>query len=345
MVNRGKSIIEKKEAIRDGKFTTTAKSARAKQRNTGVYATQPFNIWANRWLFELSKPNIKPSTFSNYHGHLIRHILPQLGAMNLAEISFLEIQDFVTYLGKVGLSPSTATTVFRVLSACLKSARRFKEIEFNPCEDVVLPTVTLPKIDVLSPDEQKQLEHVSQKLEADTHTAVMLSLYAGLRIGEICALKWEDIDFDNNIININHTIQRIALLDNFDRIGNKTMIVTDKPKSAKSARQVPMPDVISELLNEIKASDGYVLGENGEYLDIRTLQYRFKSVLKRAGIRDIKFHVLRHTFATRCVKCGIDVKIISEILGHTTVQLTLDRYVHPLMEQKQEAMRSLTQEK
>jgi len=341
MVKHSKNIVRKKEAIRDGRFTATAKSERDKIRNVGVYATKPFNSWANRWLFEISKPNLKPSTFSNYYGHMSRHILPQLGDIHLEEISFLEIQDFVTYLSKTGLLPSTAGTVFRILSACLKSARRFREIGANPCDDVVLPSAALPKIDVLNADEQMRLENASQNFETNTHTAIMLSLYIGLRIGEICALKWEDIDFDKNLISINSTIQRIALLDNFDKMGNKTKVVTDKPKSAKSTRQVPMPEAVSEVLKKIEQLDGYVLNKNGKFLDVRTLQYRFKSVLKRAEIRDIKFHVLRHTFATRCVECGIDVKIISEILGHSTVQLTLDRYVHPLMEQKQEAMRSL----
>jgi len=315
------------------------KATTAKQNcHIGVFAGHTFNVWAQHWLYKLSKPNVKPSTFSSYHGHMKRHILPRLSHIKLIEITSFEIQDFVTDLSRAELSPATIQNIFRVLSACMKAARRFKEIPSNPCDDVITPSVRYEKVEVLSRDEQKRLERKSREFDENTHTAIMLSLYAGLRIGEVCALRWEDIDFDRNLININHTIQRITT---FEQTGNKTMMIMDKPKSTNSSRQVPMPQAISDLLRRIRRSNGYVLCENNSYLDNRTLQYRFKSALRRANVRDVNFHNLRHTFATRCVECGIDVKILSEILGHATVKLTLDRYVHPLMEQKQEAMRSL----
>jgi len=330
---------DKYKVVKDLLVNIKAKAAK-ENYHVGVYTKQPFKVWALHWLMELAKPTVKQSTFSNYYGHMKRHILPRLGNRGLAELSSLEIQGFIADLSAAGLSSSTVHNVIRVLSACLKAARRFKEIESNPCEDVIVPTISVAKVEVLNREEQKRLESISQEVGESTHTAIMLSLYTGLRIGEVCALKWDDIDFDKNLINVNHTIQRITT---FEITGSKTKVIVDKPKSTKSVRQVPMPEAISGLLKGMNRTNGYVLCENNNYLDNRTLQYRFKAALKLAEMRDINFHVLRHTFATRCVECGVDVKILSEILGHATVKLTLDRYVHPLMEQKQKAMRSLKQ--
>ncbi len=163
----------------------------------------------------------------------------------------------------------------------------------------------------------------------------------GIRLGEICALKWEDINFQTQTLKINKTIQRIKNLD--ENAVTKTKIIIDAPKSQKSIRDIPIPSFMLDLLEKNKADkNSYLLTGTPKYIEPRVYQDMFKKYLKESGINDIKFHALRHTFATRAIEKDFDIKSLSEILGHSSVKFTLERYVHPSDEYKRQNMEKLS---
>lgn len=161
----------------------------------------------------------------------------------------------------------------------------------------------------------------------------MLCLHTGLRLGELCALKWGDIDYNNRTLTVNRTVQRVAVEGHI----SKTILMEADPKSESSRRIVPLTANVLNRLWELKGDRPYVFGEE-KPLDPRTMQYRFKRLLKEAGVGDRNFHILRHVFATNCIGNGMDVKALSEILGHADVKITLNRYVHPTMDTKREQL-------
>lgn len=163
-------------------------------------------------------------------------------------------------------------------------------------------------------------------------------MYTGLRVGEVCALKWSDIDLEKSILTVNRTVQRIKTMNS----ACVTTISIGKPKSRSSMRQIPLPDFLADILNHFNhKNDSYVLSGSERIIEPRTMQYRFKSILKKANLPLINYHALRHMFATNCVKAGFDVKTLSELLGHCSVETALNRYVHSSMERKAECMRLL----
>lgn len=167
--------------------------------------------------------------------------------------------------------------------------------------------------------------------------AILLCLYAGLRLGELCALRWTDIDFKGKVLTIDRTVQRLAVLGHM----TKTILLETNPKSESSRRTIPLTSELLEILSGFKEEAPYVFGRE-KPLDPRTMQYRFKKILKEVGIDDRTFHALRHTFATNCVENGMDVKTLSELLGHFDVKLTLNRYVHPTMDSKRKQIGALS---
>jgi integrase len=195
---------------------------------------------------------------------------------------------------------------------------------------------------VLSRQEQSSLEAV---LTTDTDmfkVGMLLCLYTGLRIGEVCALRWQDISPDYETLSVRQTLQRIK---NVSGDGDKTKIHIDTPKSLRSVRDIPIPKFMSPYLRDY-ARDGrtYFLGTgDGVYTEPRTLQNHFVRNVKAANINPANYHSLRHTFATRCVEAGVDIKSLSEMLGHSSVNMTLNRYVHSSFDQKREGMNKLEQ--
>ena len=163
-----------------------------------------------------------------------------------------------------------------------------------------------------------------------TKLAVLLSYNMGLRIGEVCGLRWDDIDLHKGTLTIRKTVQRIYE-------NRKTKIYIGSPKSKCSERIIPIPGFLLPILKEYKRCE-YVLSGCEKVVEPRTLQYRFKTLLKKAKIPSVTFHSLRHSFATNCIKLGFDVKTLSEILGHSSVEITLNRYVHSSMDRKRACM-------
>ena len=180
---------------------------------------------------------------------------------------------------------------------------------------------------VLSVEEQKRLENA---LSGDSDIGIFLCLYTGLRIGELCALRWEDIHLERAVLTVNGTQARTE---------KGVEIISPKSKSAK--REIPLPPFLLEKIKRLPRTGEFVISRIGRPFDIRTYRRHFKHILNKAGLPDIKFHALRHTFATRALEVGMDYKTLSEILGHSTVSITLDLYAHSLNEHKKKQMNKL----
>lgn len=160
----------------------------------------------------------------------------------------------------------------------------------------------------------------------------------GIRIGELCALQWEDVDLEKRILIVRKTIQRIQIQNE----KRKTKLVITEPKSESSKRIIPIPDCIVNLLSKFKGkAKEFVVSRREKPVEPRTMQYRFSKILKKANLPSVHFHALRHIFASNCIKLGFDVKSLSELLGHSSVEITLNRYVHSSLEQKREYMKRL----
>ncbi len=171
----------------------------------------------------------------------------------------------------------------------------------------------------------------------------MICLLTGIRIGELCALKWEDISLTEKVLHIHKTLQRIQC-DESEGYSTRTRIVISTPKSDCSIRSIPIPDCLVDHMKQYyRGQTGYILTANGKrYIEPRTMQNHYRQVLKECEIQYKNFHTLRHTFATRCVELGFDIKSLSEILGHANVNITMNRYVHPTMELKRQNMNRLS---
>ena len=287
----------------------------------------------------------KESTIVKYENLLKLYILPVMGNQKLSEITDVFLEKFCEQLlfcggeKKQGLSAKTVSDVLSLLRNILSYSMDFQNIYFKNMSFKRIKPV-FKEFRVLSQSEQKKLcKYLYENLN-ERNMGILLCLFSGMRIGEICALKWIDISLEDNIIYINKTMQRLQRKDK----EKKTEIIISSPKSECSIRQIPLSaELLQVLKNMEKDADCYVLtGERKKYLEPRTMQNHFKSVLKKCNIKDANFHSLRHTFATRCIEVGFDIKSLSEILGHANVNITMNRYVHPSMKLKKENMENLT---
>ena len=308
--------------------------------NATVFSTVAFD-----W-FESIKSQTKESTRNKYHNMLTDYILPIYGeqTLDLITYDFIELQCNVllTTGGKKGngLSTKTVKDILAVIRNVLKFAVR-KGMYVSCDGSAVQMKHTTKPMRVLSKWEQEQLcNYLLTDLEP-CNIGILVCLFTGLRVGEICALRWEDVSLTDKTIRVQHTLQRIQTKSNEEL---KTKIVMTKPKSICSIRTIPIPEELNNVLfAHKKVSVGYVLTNHAyKFVEPRTMQNRFKRALKLSGIEDANFHALRHTFATRCIELGFDVKSLSEILGHATVNITMNRYVHPTLELKKENMEKLS---
>ena len=338
-----KRLKECKKKLLEAKIILSQKNQNHKEQK--IYGKGTVGDYMGYWLNHVIKETVKESTYSNYVHQNKKWIAPKLGAEQLHKLTEEQVQRFINELTKGGLTSGSVKNIYRMLNQALKKARDYGYIKNNPCEKVILPENKTKKAETLSKKEQKQLE-TFMKGRTNPKTIdliVFIALYAGLRIGEICALTWEDIDFKQNTISITKTRQRIQRI-NPQEGESKTYIKTGSAKSGSSQRIIPVPLFLMKMLRAYKQTtvgEGHVFIYKGKALEPRIIQYRFKSLLKEAGIKQINFHALRHTFATCCMIENVDIKTISELLGHSSAKITLDLYTHSRFEQKQVVMKKL----
>ena len=284
------------------------------------------------------KPRLKESTYANYKMKAEKHIIPALGEKRCCFLGTNDITDFIGSKTKSGLSARYVADIIVLLKSIFRYAAREHNIR-NPLEGVKLPRCAKTEVAVLNKDEQSQLMHYISGGNDPCLLGIVMALYTGMRIGEICALKWVDVDLTGQVIHVRKTLQRIQTFSS----GKKTKIVITEPKSASSVRDIPITDCLMTLLTKHHAGDNmFVLSGKRKPVECRTLQYRFAGILNNANLPSVHFHSLRHAFATNCITLGFDVKTLSEILGHSSVEITLNRYVHSSIERKRACMSLLT---
>lgn len=288
------------------------------------------------WL-KMKKLKVKESTISNYAFKANKHLLNSFGAMKLSELSPKTIYDFIQNKLNDGLSAKYISDMIVILKSIAKYAAKIYHC-FNPISDIELPKVKKSEMKLYSKEEQRILKSTLLHNSNLTNMGILLCLYTGIRIGELCALKWDDIDFHERTIRITKTCQRIRTTGN-----TATRIKITSPKSRSSIRTIPLPGFLVELIREFEPSNTntYLLSCSEKIIEPRTMQYRFQSFLRQVKLPSINFHSLRHIFATSCIEIGFDVKTLSEILGHGSVEITLNRYVHSSMDRKRECMERL----
>ncbi|MBR3623893.1 MAG: site-specific integrase [Selenomonadaceae bacterium] len=297
------------------------------------------NIGAN-WLSH-TEPQLKPSTVSKYKDYLRCYIYPALGRKKIADITDADIADFCSALMRHGkkdgtaLSSKTVAEILRVLKR-LRIYAISRKYDVGYTLDYIKVKQNQQELRVFTDTEQRRLRNYLKRSDNLTDLGILLSLETGMRIGELCALTWDDISLDDKLIYVRRTMQRISCNDSKN---SKTKIILTSPKSERSKRIIPIPDELCARLKRAKRNGAvFLTGRSGKYMEPRTMQNRFKTVLFACDIEEAGFHSLRHTFSTKWVEKGLDIKCLSAILGHASVNITLNRYVHTSMDMKRKNM-------
>lgn len=297
------------------------------------------------WL-SFIQPQIKESSYIKYRNLLQSYVLPEFDKILIDQITSRQLQlccDHLLTHGGIsgdGLSPKTVTDILSLI----RNVLRYSEVQgFHPPttgKEIIIHR-SAPDIVVLPLSSQQQLCNYLYSHMSERSLGILLCLFTGMRIGEVCALRWEDFCFQEKTIYVHQTMQR---LQTSGGSAQKTAVMVTTPKSKCSIRIIPLPEKILQLIyKEFPNRHGYVLASDSEcFVEPRTMQNYFRHVQKQCGLKPVNFHVLRHTFATRCVEVGFDVKSLSEILGHASVNITMNQYVHPSMELKKQNMQKLS---
>lgn len=313
-----------------------------KQEEGAMQDQHSFRCIAREWL-ALQKPQLKPASLSSYTNIINTHLNSKFGDRQITDISRGEVTSLVRELlehGGVtqqGLSASTVNTIMTVAKNIFFYASREKELSVADIREIPVKQVKNDPPTLSKGDQETLVQWLYDHL-TPCNLGILLSLYTGMRLGEICALKWRDVSKEDQSITVYQTMQRVQRLDE-----NRTEVIVQAPKSASSNRRVPVSEEMAKVLSASRKEDeAYILtGDTEHFVEPRNLQRQFKRVLRACGLGDINFHALRHTFATRGIEVGFDPKTLSSLLGHATVSMTLNRYVHPSMEQKQRNMNLL----
>ena len=280
-----------------------------------------FEVVTEEWL-KYKKNTVKKSTYYNYSYSVAKYLYPSFAGKNITKIK--NYNNFIEELSDT-LSPKTV----RDIVTKLKEIINFYEEEHNTklnIKKMSLPKMNKKEIQILSNKEKQKLEKYCIEQNSLKSLGILICLNTGLRVGEVCALRWENIDFESKKIHIEKTIERI-----YSKEENKTIVIIDTPKSITSVRTIPINSKLYNILKQIrgksKKTDFVLTGSSEHYVEPRNYQYHFKEILKRSKVKKYKFHTLRHTFATNCIEAGMDIKSLSEILGHADVSITLNIYV------------------
>ncbi len=299
-----------------------------------------FSLFCREWL-DLQQSRVKDSTYVKYKGILEKHIYPALGLLYPESVDTRAAERFRKQLLDNGLSSKTVRDILTVFHAILKYAQRTYPGIFRDVE-IAYPHNARQEARTLSvPEQQRFIVCLLTDMDY-CKLGILLALLTGIRVGELCALRWKDISLENKTIRICFTMQRLQVTEPGEK--SKTKIHIGSPKSIASCRTIPISDNIEILCQKMRPDDldAYVLTGTEKYMEPRTVQYRMKKYTKLCGLEGVHCHTLRHTFATRSVELGVELKGLSEILGHSSPTETINRYVHSSMETKKTYMEKIS---
>ena len=293
------------------------------------------------WLTNYVMPNYKSRTYDRYSDIVAQHIIPKLGDYDLSELTPFIVQQFITDLtthGNLkngnGLAANTVNSIITVIQQSMETAHNLNFVEMN---NIKRPKIEEKPVVCFTVAEQKKIEQAVREDKRDKMLGILICLYTGLRIGELMALEWDDIDLHKRELSVTKSCH-----DGKDENG-KICRITGTPKTSKSARVIPVPKQLIPILRDMKkrSNSPLVITDKGKIPSVRAYQRSFELLLCKIGVPKHGFHSLRHTFASRAIECGMDVKSLSEILGHKNSTVTLNRYVHSMMEHKMNMMDKL----
>ena len=303
-----------------------------------------YKEWLMEWLEIYIRPSLKDKTYIQYSDIVRLHLIPKLGDYELKDLTPLIVQRFITEKleagnlknGK-GLSANTVNGIIAVIQGSLEMAFVLGLIEQYEMNKLKRPKSQEKPVECFTPAEQKKIEQAVMNDKRDKMKGIIVCLYTGIRLGELLALEWSDINFGKSELTVNRTCH-----DSKNKNGEFCR-VTNLPKTATSRRVIPIPIQILPILRELKkqSTSKYVISNGDCFVSVRSYQRSFELLQKKLNIPHHGFHALRHTFATRAIENGMDVKSLSEILGHKSPAITLNRYVHSLMAHKKTMMNRL----
>ncbi len=302
-----------------------------------------YGEWLTEWLNNYVKISAKHRTIERYSEIINNHLIPSVGEMELQELTPIILQKYISELLKcgnkrtgVGLSSSAVNSIITVIQNSLHTAYNLRYIDDMVGDKLKRPKMVEKQVECFSIAEQKQIEQAVMGHAKPYMLGVLICLYTGLRIGELLALEWGDVDFSNGTLTVDKTCHYGKNRD------GKFVRIIDTPKTETSIRIIPIPKQLLPILKEHKKiSAPLVISKNSVGISNRTYQRNFESLLKLLNIKHRGFHALRHTFATRALECGMDVKTLSELLGHKSPSVTLKKYAHTFLIHKKEMMNRL----
>ena len=333
--NNGKRIFKSYYGKTESEVTAKYEAAIKSISPCQISVQMTVKELTKEWLTVMST-RIRESTAANYCMKARKHIIPSFGDKYISDLDARSIHDFISDKLKCGLSSRYVTDIIILLKGIFKYAQREYSVK-NVFDGLIMPKNHKSEVRLLTEAEQETLKKHIADDPNKTNIGIALCLYTGLRIGELCALMWKDIDLKKRVLTVSRTIQRIN--DSDENGTSKTKLVITEPKSESSKRTIPIPACFISMLEKHKTNDNcYLLSGKNKPIEPRTMQYRFAKLLKNVGLPSVHFHSLRHAFATSAIALGFDVKTLSELLGHSTIELTLNRYVHSSMERKRSCM-------
>lgn len=300
--------------------------------------------WLDIWLNKYVKHTVKLRTFDRYKYNVEKHINPELGGYQLEELTAGVLQDFVLKKLERGnlktggpLANNSVIGIVNIIKSALALAVSLEVIDKEYSKKIKLPAPTEKPVNAFEKHEQQKLEQFCLNSKKANHIGIVICLYTGLRIGELLALAWDDIDFANGLMRVDKEAYR-------NKQNGQWYTIIDKPKTKSSIRVIPLPKTLLAKLKEIKkkSKHEHVISTNkNTIVDTRSYQKTYERILKKLNIPYKNFHSLRHTFATRAIEMGMDIKTLSEILGHKNPVVTLTRYTHSMMSYKTDMMNKM----
>lgn len=294
-----------------------------------------FKNVADEWL-EYKRNSVKKSTYYNYMFIIDKYLKCRYENKNIEDV--INFNDLVQELSQ-RLSSKTVRDIVNVLKAILKYYEEEYGVNLN-YRRISVPKLEKNHIKILSDKEKQRIEKYCLEENSLKSLGIILCLNTGLRIGEICALKWENIDLVEKNLYIKKTLQRV-----YDRKNKTSSVIIDRPKTECSVRCIPINKKLYEILKSIKGTykdeDFFLTGDNKKFIEPRNYQSSFEHILKKSKVKYVKFHTLRHTMATNCIDVGMDIKALSEILGNSSVEITLNKYVHSSRKMKKKYLEKL----